>query len=526
MNTDTTMVKRTLSLPGSWDTLSANQRTALHLGFLGGAVLFVYYRTFEWLLQFWWNQPRYSHGYLIPLIAAYLVWIKRDRLAQLLRRPHLAMGGLLLLAGTTLLLAGRGGGFVLVEAISLLIFLPGIVLSVWGPSHLRALILPLIYLQFMIPWTEEFIVQAAWPFQLFSAGLGSLLLQAMGISVFREGTYLQLPHVTLEVVTDCSGLGQLYSVLALAIPLVYLTQRTWWRAAGVLISGVAIMTLANVVRVALLAVVSYYYGMPMLYGWLKFFQGWFVAEVGILFVFLANWALIKLPSDSQVTLDERWKGLQADVVPANKLSRTAGSSALLFLSLLGLGFYLHFFASSQPVPPRRSLAKLPYAFNGWHAKDSAWIEGSRFFPGAATETIRTYHSITGKEILLYIGYFASQRQGQSLTGLLANPIRLNARELPLPNATAGLQRVNHSMPTIDGKRYKALFWYHLPSGNTTGRYETKLRQFLDAVIRGHNNGAVILLATPASENQDGPAAVNDLLEFATVIAPVLEEYLP
>jgi EpsI family protein len=170
------------------------------------------------------------------------------------------------------------------------------------------------------------------------------------------------------------------------------------------------------------------------------------------------------------------------------------------------------------------LAGLPYVIGRWHARDSAWIEGSRFFPETAAETVRTYQAGTGQEIFVYIGYFASQRQGESLISAHSNPIRLGAQEAPLPRPIAGLQRVNQSMPTINGKRYEALFWYHLPSGKTTGRYETKLRQILDAVTRGHNNGAVVLLATPASETNK--AAVDDLLEFATGIAPVLEKYLP
>jgi EpsI family protein len=199
-------------------------------------------------------------------------------------------------------------------------------------------------------------------------------------------------------------------------------------------------------------------------------------------------------------------------------------SALLVLSLLGFGFYLQFFASPHPVAPRRSLAEFPYALNGKYGRDSVWIEGSRFFQGADAEVIRTYQGIAGKEIFLYIGYFTSQRNGASLSSKLSNPIRRDARELSLPKAIAGLQRVNHSMPTIDGKRYEALFWYRLPTGNITGRFETKLRQFLDAVIRGHNNGAVILLAAPASDTNK--AAVDDLLEFAAGMAPALEKYLP
>jgi EpsI family protein len=286
------------------------------------------------------------------------------------------------------------------------------------------------------------------------------------------------------------------------------------------------MILANGVRMALLATVSYYYGMSTLYGWLHFFQGWFVAEVGILFLFLVNWAVMKLPCDSDFTLYERWKGRTADVIPVNAPSGIAGSSALVILSLLGIGFYLHIFGSSHPVPLKQSLAEFPRVYSRWHARDSAWIEGRQFFPGVVAEVTRAYETVDGKETLLYIGYFASQRHGQSLTGKVAEPIRRDAREVRLPSVVAGLRRVNYSMPMIDGKRYQALLWYHLASGNTTGRYETKLRQFLDVIIRGHNNGAVILLATPASENQDSAAAMNDLMEFATVIAPVVEQYLP
>ena len=207
MNGDTTMAKRSLPLPGSWHTLSTNQRMTIHLGFLGAAVLFVHYRTFDWLLQSWWKDPNYSHGFLIPLISSYLVWIKRDDLAQLPRRPNLAMGGLLLLVSAILHLVGRAGGSVLFEAISLLILLPGIVLSIWGPGHLRALMLPLGYLQFMIPWTDEFLAQVSLPLQLLTARFGSLLLQAMGFSVLREATSLQLPHVAIEVAAQLQRYG-------------------------------------------------------------------------------------------------------------------------------------------------------------------------------------------------------------------------------------------------------------------------------------------------------------------------------
>lgn len=526
MNADTTTAKRYLPFPGSWPALWSHQRITIHLGLLGAAILFVYYRTFDWLLYIWWTHPRYSHGFLVPLIAAYLVWIKRDYLLQLPRRPNLPMGGLLLSISAILLLVGRAGGYPLFEAISLPILLPGIVLSIWGPAHLRAVMLPLIYLQFMIPWMEELIARVSLPFQLLSARLGAILLQAIGFSVLRERTVLQLPHMAIDVVSECSGIGYFISIVALGIPLVYFTQRTWWRAAGVLAFGATIVFPANGVRVALVGLVGSYFGESSFSDPLHSLVGLSVTTVGIVFLFLVNWAVSQLPCDRPEKLCDRWRGFTGNLVPTKTLSRTARSSALLIVLLLGFGYYLHFFAPSRPVPPKRLLSGFPYLLNGRLGRDSAWINGIRFFPGVDAEVIRTYHTNAGKEMFLYIGYFTSQNQEKSLTRKLSNPVRHDVRELPLPTAVAGLQRVNHSVPTIDGKRYEALSWYHLPSGNTTGRYETKLRQFLDAVIRGHSNGAVVLLATPAAENRDGTATVGDLVEFATTIAPVLEQYLP
>jgi EpsI family protein len=177
------------------------------------------------------------------------------------------------------------------------------------------------------------------------------------------------------------------------------------------------------------------------------------------------------------------------------------------------------------VPPKQQLADFPRTIEGWHAQDSVWIHGDRFFPGVAAETARIYHK-AGKEILLYIGYFAFQRSGESLINPYSSPLRRNVRELPVPKAIAGLRRVNNSVPTIDGKQYETIFWYRLPSGNTTGRYETKWWQLLDAVVRKHNNGAVVLLAIPASDNPGRATTVADLFDFASDLAPVLEEFLP
>jgi EpsI family protein len=593
MSFDTTITKSDFSLSGSLRTSSTGQRTIIQLGALGGGLVFLHYRTFHWLVMTWWTEDRYSYGFLIPLVAAYLVWIKREHLARIPCRPRPVSGGLLLLLSGILLLAGRAGGYVLVEGISLLILLPGIVLVTWGTAHLRVLLLPLAYLHFMVPWTEPFITQASQPAQLLSARLGSVFLRAVGLPVFREGTHLQISTVAIEVAQECSGLSLLYSIIALAIPVVYLTQRTWWRAATVVLLGVVITLLANGARVALVGSIAYYYGKPMLHGPLHVLQGWFVAQVGIIALFLANWSISKLPSSEAGKLYEQgernnsdagakknltgsvavfallvmslsavgfyfhgwlvaivavfvlclaywvivspWRrsrdGVNSDAASLGKtapaqMSRSSGSYVLPIIVLVGIGVYLQLFASPRVIHPNQDLSSVPYTVGTWHGQDSTWMDGARLFPGATAEVARSYRAPNGRDILLYVGYFASQGQGRSLVSPHSTLLRRHAREVDVPTPADESTRANHGELMLDGKRYETLFWYDLPSGNTTGRYETKWRQLWDAVLRGANNGAVVLLATQAPTDQNERVAVHDLRAFAAVLRPVLEAYLP
>jgi exosortase/archaeosortase family protein len=200
----------------------------------------------------------------------------------------------------------------------------------------------------MVPWTEHVFDQASRWFQLFSARLGASLLQFMGFSVFRDGTHIELPHMALEVAPACSGLGFLYAMMALSIPLVYLTQRSWWRAAGILAFGVTIPILANATRVAFVGSLGSHYGLLNTQGPLHAFQGWFVAQIGIAIFFLANWAVAKLPC-GKAKLSERWKIDGVDFVSANGPSRVAASSVLLMLPILGFGYTYGWFLAQAAV---------------------------------------------------------------------------------------------------------------------------------------------------------------------------------
>lgn len=76
------------------------------------------------MIRQWWNVSFYSYAFLIPVVSAYLVWIRRDQLLAVMPRPNYGGGAVLVAAGLLVLSIGRAGGIQALEQISLLITLP------------------------------------------------------------------------------------------------------------------------------------------------------------------------------------------------------------------------------------------------------------------------------------------------------------------------------------------------------------------------------------------------------------------
>jgi EpsI family protein len=345
--------------------------------------------------------------------------------------------------------------------------------------------------------------------------------------VLRDGTFIHLPRITLEVIEACSGLRFLTSVVAIAIPLVYLTQRSWPRALAVIASGVAITVLSNGIRVALAGITADHYGEELLHGPYKLFQGWFVAQAGFIGLFVINWAVSKAPSRSATKLYERWR-VSASALPRAGRERAAFLCPLTLVALFltFFGAYVHLFSPPTPLPPKRSLSQFPSDLGEWTGRESSWMNGNSFFPATDAEVTRTYRSARGREVHLFVGYYASQFGGRNLVNHHSKSIHEGMQTVPNALGASAPQQVNRSALSIEHNRYATLFWYRTSSGDLTGRHQTRYRAIFDGVIHRRNNGAVILLAVPLIDEPTEALVSNDLLALARVVAPTLDEFLP
>jgi len=258
------------------------------------------------LVQQWWTDPDYGHGFLVPLFSAYVIWQERARLSTVLfteKRQPSNIGLLVLLGAVGLLVVGTLGAELFLSRISLLVLLAGMILFLAGWSLLRALLFPLGYLLLMIPLPVIIYNQLTFPLQLLASRFATVCLQGIQIPVLREGNLIILPNYTLAVVEACSGIRSLLSLIALALAYGYLAEKRIWVRTVLVFLVLPIAVASNGLRIMGTGVLTYFWGSAVADGFFHLFSGWLVFATAMGLLFLVHWLLHQTG---------RWKKVQAD----------------------------------------------------------------------------------------------------------------------------------------------------------------------------------------------------------------------
>src|ERR1700730_11099778 len=229
--------------------------------------------------------PEYGHGLIIPFIAAFLVWQRRD---QVERMPFTGSwaGLALTLVGVALGAIGRLSALFVIEDYSMIITLYGLVLSLTGWRVFRLLWVPLLTLIFMVPLPEFLYRGISTQLQLVSSAIGVQFIRLMGISVYLEGNVIDLGTYKLQVAEACSGLRYLFPLMTIGFLIAYFFKAAFWKRALLFLSSIPITILMNSFRIGMIGVMVEHWGVRIAEGFLHEFQGWVV--------FMASGALMVL----------------------------------------------------------------------------------------------------------------------------------------------------------------------------------------------------------------------------------------
>ena len=223
-----------------------------------GLLLLLFYPSLVWLFRSWLTNPYYTHGFLVPPLAALLAWRQWRYVQAEPRRSDTWPGVLLTAASLAVVVWAMRWQNYFVAALALVALLIGILLYLEGWPRLKHGLFPLAFLAFMVPL--PFVDLASPSLEAFTARSATSLARLVGIEAVQQGGEISLPGTTLVVGAPCSGLRSLVTMLTVAAGWVYLVKGRLWARSLLLVAVVPLVLVSNVLRIGLLLVVAELFG--------------------------------------------------------------------------------------------------------------------------------------------------------------------------------------------------------------------------------------------------------------------------
>lgn len=491
------------------------------------------------LAKIWFdsNREEYSHGVLIPLISLFLVWQMKNRFdAEPYRGSWLGLG--LVVFGILVLLLGELSTLFIVVQYAFLLTLAGLAWSLLGNRSFPLLLVPLVYLSFMIPLPNFLYNNLSAKLQLISSEIGVAVIRAFGITVFLEGNVIDLGTYQLQVVEACSGLRYLFPLASFAFLAAYLYKAAMWKRIVLFLSSIPITIVMNSIRIGIIGVLVEHFGIEQAEGFLHLFEGWiiFMSCVGILL--LEIWLLNKVGNDRGsfrevfgVDFPEP-RPADAERQPRTLPRQFVAAVAVLAVALVAVNFISQ---RAQIFPERESFDSFPLRLAEWRGEtvdmEQRYVDVLNF-----TDYFMATYTRLGDPIPVqfYTAYYEQQRTkgnaahsprscipggGWQITSLERVPLQIAGRDEPM--------QVNRLQ--IEKGRDKQLVYYYFKQRDRelTSEYAVKWYLFWDALTRQRTDGALVRFVTAVDpEAPDWTAADQRLADLAAEAIQILDPYSP
>jgi exosortase len=212
-----------------------------------------FWTTFINLAREWQINPQYSHGWLVPVFAAVLLYARRGRLDLSAVGPSL-LGVPVLALGVGLRLVGAYYYYIWLDPISLLPTLLGVGLLIGGRAFARWAWPAILFLAFMVPLPYRVAIALSGPLQHLATVVSTFLMQVLSLPALAEGNVILLNDQRINIVEACSGLSMLVVFVALSAAMALVVARPLVDKLILFVSAVPIAIAANVLRITVTGV--------------------------------------------------------------------------------------------------------------------------------------------------------------------------------------------------------------------------------------------------------------------------------
>ena len=491
--------------------------------------------SLTWLWNWWIESPEYSHGILVPILSAFLIWVRRDRLVET-RFDGSWAGVALVVFACVVFWIGRMATLHVVDNVGFWFLLCGIALSLTGMEGFRVIFLPMALLGLSIPLPAFFLNNISSTLQFWSSELGVLFIRSFGISVLLQGTVIDLGQYRLEVAEACSGLRYLFPLLTIGVLMGYLYHGATWKRIVIALSSLPLTVIMNSIRIGSIGVMVDRWGPSLAEGFVHDFQGWamFMLTGAMMLGLLV---LLHRIGNSGQSWREAFGIPMAAVRPPGTSTVLVGPSPPF---LAAIAVVVAVAVGSEYAPPvqdiypnRESFVTFPDQVAGRTGHRAGMNPEYLDVLQLDDYLLSDYVGADSAVVSLYMAYYKAQRTGQSvhspkscLPGGGWVMTEFGQHEVSGVAIAGQPLVVNRAIVELGNERQLVYYWFQQRGRVSTSEFAVKWYLLRDGLIRHRTDGALVRLTTPLPPGSTLADAEARLSAFALAIAPRLPEYIP
>lgn len=488
------------------------------------------YSSIENLISRWMREDEYGYGLIAFFAFFYFIYESRSQLLADSFQARLP-GLFFFLVGVLLGVIGDFSSSFYIGQIATLCCFFGLSLLIFSFRSFWLIvgIFFVLFLAVPLPYTLQAMLTVK--LQLVSTWLGVFFIDVFGIPVYMEGNVIDLGVYKLQVAEACSGLQYLYSLVCLAYIVAFLHDGSVKARASIVLFSIPLAILLNGFRIAVVGLLTNYFGVEAAEGFIHIFQGWVVFSIGIFFILLFSYIVGGLGQDSPVACS-RETSSQAGMEGGNFDRCKIILAVAIMLTLFPL-FLKNMGDRAQEALLRSDLVDYPTVLGNWHGLSQRLSDVELSILKPSDYSLVVYRSDEQKmPVEFYVVYYDSMDKGLSIHSprvcLLGDGWEFDSFSTRSVDFIREGEQLRVNRVVIRrGDAVQLLYYWYQQRGRIFGsEFLMKWYLFVDSLLYGRKDGALVRFSTVIHTSEtvtDGEARLISLMSSATGLLP---KYIP
>jgi EpsI family protein len=353
-----------------------------------------------WLM----SSTNYSHGIIIPFIAAYILFKEWNQKGKLFHVYHRIYPLFFIAVLSIIWLVAH---IIHVQVITQLVYIfimCFFLIGLFGRKQIGSLLFPILLLLTAIPiWTSF-----SEPLQIPTAYVVDKMLHLTGYVALREGYIIHIPEGSFEVSDICSGVNNQIASLLLSLLLAYNYRLRIFGMLAIVLLGSFVAFFSNSIRIYIVVLSGHYSQMKhsliddhVWLGWVVFsvFYGFFIIVVSH---YLNKKKVNKNERNSRYLANKAGRLMSVKVATVLIIAASVGPVLSVTLQALSNG-------SDKEIQ-----ITLPENLGEWQVTNKRVYDWLPKWINPDSTVLKRYQNTLGGSIDIYIAYYANQSQGKEV----------------------------------------------------------------------------------------------------------------